>query len=260
MSIFIDKLERLSRGESQPIGFRRAGAASHGLKIQLVASLTQESVAQLTDYIAGADAGLVGISKTSSGAKSLQKMSQAVSGIPWGVWLKGNQYPEPKSIIQAGGDFVVFPASDTPLAAVQSDEAGRIIEVEASISEGLLRAVNELPVDAVLVTGLEGQGESLTWQHLLNLQRFADLLNKPLLVPVPAGVNAAELQALWESGVAGVVIEVTPGQGQDRFKELRQMIDGLSAPSRRRQGKTEPLLPRTRQEPGIAAAEEEDEE
>lgn len=164
MSRFIDNLNRLFRAEPQPIGFRAAQSASPKPKMQLVASLVQESVEHLTDYVAGADAGLLRISKLSSGAKTLQKMSQAVPDILWGGWLQGGGQREIKQLIKVGCDFVVFPATNTPLATLQNDEVGKILEVEASLSEGLLRAANELPIDAVLIAGEQSESDVLTWQ------------------------------------------------------------------------------------------------
>ncbi len=260
MSAFIDKLERLSRGEAQPIGFRRTGSAAPRLKIQLVASLAQESIDQLADYVVGADAGLLRLSRVSSGAKALQKIAQAVPAIPWGTWLPGNRQSDLKQVVKAGVDFIAFSATGTPLSSLQNDDVGKILAVEASLSEGLLRAANELPVDAVLVIGEGSQGDFLTWQHLLLFQRFADLLSKPLLVSIPSKVTEGELQALWEAGVGGVITEVTPGQPRDRLKELRQTIDKLTVPAPRRREKMEPRLARPSQEPDMAAVEEEEED
>ncbi len=260
MSRFIDKLNRLSRAEPQPIGFRTTQSVSPKPKIQLVASLAQESVESLADYVTGADAGLLRISKLSSGTKTLQKISQAVSDIPWGGRLEGSGLGDIKQMTKAGCHFVVFPATTTPLAIPQNDEVGKILEVEASLSEGLLRAANELPMDAVLIAGEEREGYFLTWQHLMLFRRFADLLTKPLLVSIPSKVTAGELQALWAAGVEGVVVEVTVGQPQDRLKELRQVIDKLAFPSPRKREKAEPLLPHISREPSIVTAEEEEEE
>lgn len=260
MSRFIDKLNRLSRAEYQPIGFRVAQQASLKPKIQLVASLAQDNVEHLADYVAGADAGLLRISKPSSGAKTLQKVSQALSDIPWGGWLQGGSPREMERMRKVSCDFVVFPATTTPLAILQNSEVGKILEVEASLSEGLLRAANELTIDAVFIANTQGEGYFLTWQHLMLFRRFADLLTKPLLVSVPSNVTAGELQALWEVGINGVVIEVKIGQPQDRLKELRLVIDKLTFPSLRKREKVEPLLPHIGGETNIATAEEEEEE
>ena len=260
MSRFINKLNQLSRAELQPIGFRRTQPVSSKPKMQLVAGLAQENAESLAGYVAGADAGLLHISKLSSGAKILQKISQAMSDIPWGGWLEGGGQAEIKQMTKVGCDFVVFPATNTPLAILQNDEVGKILEVEASLDEGLLRAVNELPIDAVLIAGERREGYFLTWQHLMLFQRFADLLTKPLLVAIPSNVTDNELQAVWEAGVNGVIVEVTVEQPQDRLKELRQVIDKLAFPLPRKREKTQPLLPHIDREPSIVTAEEEEEE
>ncbi|MFC1847439.1 hypothetical protein ACFLW5_01315 [Chloroflexota bacterium] len=260
MSRFIDKLNRLFRAEPQPIGFKTAQSTSTKPKIQLVASLAEENVDHLSGYVNGADAGLLRISKLSSGAKALNKISQALSDIPWGGWLQDNGAGEMKRMAKAGCDFAVFPAANTPLTILQNNEMGKILELEASISEGLLRATNELPVDAVLITGEQREDYFLTWQHLMLFKRFAGLLTKPLLVSVPSTVTDGELQALWEAGVSAVVVKLSVEQPKDRLNELRQIIDKLSFPLPRKHEKAEALLPRISQGSGTLTAEEEEEE
>jgi hypothetical protein len=242
------------------MGFKATQPASPRPKIQLVASLAQEDVDHLAGYVAGADAGLLRISKLNSGLKTLQKISQTMPDIPWGGWLQDSGLGEIKQAVKVGCDFMVFPATNTPLAILQDNEVGKILEVEASLSEGLLRAANELPVDAVLIASEQREGYFLTWQHLMLFQRFADLMTKPLLVSVPSTVTAGELQALWETGVGGVIVEVRVEQPQNRLNELRQVIDKLSFPSLHKREKAEPLLPRIGGEPSTVSMEEEEEE
>ena len=112
-------------------------------------------------------------------------------------------------------------------------------------------------MDAVLVAS-EQEGESLTWQHLMFFQRCADLLTKPLLVSIPSNVSANELQALWEAGVNGLVVETGAGQPSERLKELRRAIDKLVFTAPRKPRKAEPLLPYPSGETSIATEEEEE--
>ena len=258
MSRFIDKLKQVSQATPRPLGFRAAPSASLKPKMQLIASLAQAD--SLADYVTGVDAGLLPISELSEGAEALQKISQVVTDIPWGGWLRGINQGGIKQLVKLGCDFVVFPAANTPLAAAQNDEVGRVLEVEASLSEGLLRAVNGLPVDAVLIAGEREKDYSLTWRHLMLFQHFANLLTKPLLVSIPLKVTASELQALWDAGVDGVVVEVGVGQPAKRLEELRQAIDRLRFSSRRKRGKTEVLLPYVGGEEKVITEEEEEEE
>ncbi len=260
MSRFIGKLNQVSRAVPQPVGFRTTQLVSPKPKILLVASLAQANVEDLADYVAGADAGVLHISELSSGATTLQKISQVMPDMPWGGWLRDSGQGEIKQMAKVGYDFVVFPAANTSLAMFQGDEVGKILEVEPSLSEGLLRAVNELPIDAVLIASEPVEGYFLTWHHLMLFQRFADLLTKPLLVSIPLIVTASELQALWEAGVDGVVVEVKIGQPAERLKELRQVIDKIIFPSPRKQRKAEALLPHIGEETSVVIGEEEEEE
>ncbi|MFC1897575.1 hypothetical protein ACFLX8_03305 [Chloroflexota bacterium] len=259
MSRFIDKLNQVSQVVPQSIGFGKAQPVSEKPKILLIANLTEASAGSLADYTVGADAKLLHIPKLSSGAKNLKEISQTAPNVPWGGWLKDISKNKMKQMVEAGCDFAVFPAANTPLALLQNDEIGKILEVETSLSEGLLRAINELPIDAVLITAEQKREYFLTWHHLMLFQRSADLLTKPLLTSIPPNVTANELQALWEAGVDGIVIEVGTGQPVDRLKKLRQVIDKLAFPSRHKRGKAEVLLPHIDRETSMVTEEEEEE-
>ncbi len=250
-------MNRVSQAVPQAMGFRAVQPVSPKPRILLIADLAQANVNRLADYVAGADAGLLHISNLSEGAKTLGEICQVVPDIPWGGWLRDVGQGGVEQIVEAGCDFVVFPPANTPLAILQDTKLGKILQVETSLSEGLLRTIDELPVDAVL-TASEEEGEYLlTWHHLMLFQRFADSLTKPLLVSVPSNVTANELQTLWETGVEGVMIKVGAGQPEGRLKELRQVIDKLTFTSQRKRGKAEALLPYIGGKRGIAAEEEE---
>ena len=251
-------MNQVSQAVPQAMGFRAVQPVSPKPRMLLIADLAQVNVDRLADCVAGADAGLLHISNLSEGAKTLQEMCQVVSDIPWGGWLRDVGQGGMEQIVEAGCDFVVFPPANTPLAILQDTKLGKILQVEASLSEGLLRTVDELPVDAVVTAG-EPDGEYfLTWHHLMLFQRFADLLTKPLLVSVPSNVTANELQTLWETGVEGVMVKVGAGQPEGRLKELRQVIDKLTFTSQRKRGKAEALLPYIGGERHIVAEEEEE--
>lgn len=258
MSKFIDTLQRLSQAAPAPMGFMPSRPAPSRLRIQLLAVVAPENLDRAAGFAAGADAVLLPVARQNPATKRLAQLADTLKGVPWGGWLKGGHAGVPE-LVKAGCDFIVFPASTTPLTVASDSGPGKILEVEASLNEGLLRAINNLPAEAVFVTGDLAGDEPLTWQHLLLFQRFASLLTKPLLVPVPYSVGAGELKALWEAGVDGVVVE-TEGMPADRLKELRKIIDGLSFPSRSRRDKIEPMLPRFGTESQHAAADEEDDE
>lgn len=257
MSKLIDKLNRVSQSVSQPLGFGATQPLTPRPKMLLIANLTKANVDSLADYVTGADGGLLHISQ-GSGVKTLREVSQAITEIPWGWWSRGGGQREIEQIVKAGCDFVVLPATSTPLTIPQGNEVGRILQVEASLSEDLLRTINDLPIDAVLVTSEQEKGYFLTWHHLMLFRRFTNLLTKPLLASIPPKVTTNEFQALREAGVDGVIVEVEAGQPAGKLNELRQTIDKLPSLSPRKRGKAEALLPRIAQETDPIPEEEEE--
>ena len=83
-------------------------------------------------------------------AKTLQKIAKSIPDIPWGSWVEDTGAEKMEALVEAGCDFVVFPATSQVSATPQDEKVGKILQVESSLGEGLLRAVNDLPVDAVL--------------------------------------------------------------------------------------------------------------
>jgi hypothetical protein len=258
MSRLIDKLKQALQAEHPPMGFRAAKNVSKP-RMLIVARLSQTDVDNPAELVAGADAGLLPIDRPGSGVKLLEKIVQAVPDIPWGGWLDSTSRDEIKQVEKAGFDFLFFPAAKMSLALLEAEKMGRILAVEASLDEGLIRAINELPADAVFVDIRQKEENFLTWQHLMLFQCFSTLLTKPLLVPVPFNVATNELQLLWELGVGGVVVEATPGQPVGGLKKLHQMIDGLALTSKRKRMKARAVLPYLKEEASQITEEEEEE-
>ncbi len=247
MSKLIDKLKKVSQVEPQPMGFGRVHQAPTKPKLLLIAGLVKTEAGKAAD----ADAALLRITDPEAGAKAIKKAAEAASDIPWGAWLKDDG-AEIGELVRAGAEFRVFPAESTPLAIPEDKKTGKVLELDPSINQGLLVAVNDLPVDAALIDSKLDKG-FLTWHHLMLFQRFADLLTKPLLVSVPSNVTGDELKALWQAGVDGVVVDGAEG----KIKELRKLIDETNFPSPRKRVKGEAIIPRMARE---AAAHEEAEE
>ena len=255
MSKFIDRLRQASGAVAQPIGFGRGKPVSPEPKILLVASLARAAAGNLADLVAGADAGLLSISGSGGDSKTLRQCAAAVPDIPWGGWLNGSTRRKGRQVKDSGCDFIVFPAK-MPLGVLEDTGAGRILEVEATLDGGLLRTIDELPVDGVLISVKKEDGLPVTWQQLMLFQRVSRLLTKPLLVPVPPEVTAAELRMLWQAGVDGVILELGDGRPSGGLGQLREAVNKLAFPSRIRRGKVGALLPKISGEAGLESEEE----
>jgi hypothetical protein len=144
---------------------------------------------------------------------------------------------ELKQLKDAGCDFIVFPAESTPLGIIEEEAMGKVIEIDTTISDPLLRSIVELPVDAVLVSVVRGKENSLTWSDLMILQKFGGFPKKPLLAQIPSKVSSAELEVLWEAGVMAVITE-------GDIDKLRKTIDKADFTKVRKRDKDKPVIRR----------------
>ena len=257
MSKFIDRLNRVTHSAPQPIGFRALQTAAAPV-IQLVARLVGDADPS-PERLKGADAALAPVTAITSGAARLKKLAKETPDIIWGASLEAKSRDDLEKTTKLGADFVLFPAVGTPVSVPPEDGAAVILEIAASLSDTVLRTVNDTPADAVLVSDEERGEGPLTWAGMLRLQRIAKLVSLPLLVAVPATVAADELRVLSEAGIAGIVVNLGGGAADDLLAGLRRMIDGLPAPVRKRR-RTEAVVPRVAQETAAAVDDEPDEE
>lgn len=261
MSKLIERLKQVSQSSPKPMGFRAAQPSSEKPKILLIAGLTQPGVERLPDYLDGADAAVLYVSDLNDSVNTVQTLCQTVPDIPWGVWFRNMKWNNMEQLTKYECDFLIFPAAVTPLTAIKNNTmVGSILEIDASIDDGLLRAVDNLPVDAILIADEPAEKHFLTWHNLMLFQHFATCLVKPILALVPQDITANELSLLWGAGIGGVIISTGAGLPKGRLGELRQTIDKLTFPPRRKAGKAEALLPFTSRETGTTAEEEEEEE
>jgi hypothetical protein len=241
------------------MGFRTARMAAAVPKILLIASLEAEMLEKRADYLDVADAVLVRFADTALTAKALQKIVASQPDIPWGLEMT-NDDTKKLAALEAGADFILFAIDNQIADTPKDDKIGKILQVESFLDDGLLRAINDLPIDAVLAAdALEGEGSSLIWHQLMIFRHLANLLSKPLIVPTPASISEKELKALWDAGVDGIIVESDKaGAG---IKELRQVIDKLPPRAGRKRGKVSAVLPRTPGEtPSPTPPDEEEEE
>jgi hypothetical protein len=257
MSRLIDKLTRLRQTEPQPMGFMTGRTSSQKLKMQLIAYLTGGTTDKLSAGLDAADGVIIEVAK-SDDLEALEKVCQAKKEIPGGARLTASNSGTLEKALNAACDFVVFPAS-IPLNIVQKDKIGRIMELDDSLSEGLLRTANDLPIDAVLISGAEKEN-NLTFNRLMLFQRFVNMVNKPILVSISDSLSEVDLQAICDTGVSGVVIELAEEKSLDKFAEMRKTIEKLAPPASRKKERMRPILPRLQPEPEKPEEGEEEEE
>jgi hypothetical protein len=257
MSRLIDKFQKASQSSLPPMGFRTSRSAPPEPGLLLIVSAAPDAIKNSAD-IGNASGVLVRPDASSVTAENIKNMVEIIPDIPVGLYLEDADDKETAAAAGAGGDFLVFPASSRISPAPADKKTGRIIQVESAMDDSLLRAVNSLPVDAVLVADTFAGG-ALVWHQLMIFQHLANLIAKPLIVNIPSDITGAELKALWEAGVDGVVVEASTLKASG-LKKLREAIGKLPPRSARKRGKIEALLPRISGEGLTPAPPDEEEE
>jgi len=230
MSKFIERLQQVLQPPVQSMGFISTKSEQARPRIQLVLEVTDgKSKSQLKE-LDKADALLVPISAIGT--------RKTISG---GRLTKGDA-TEVEKTIEAGADFIVLLANGE--VSPPDKKVGKILQIEASITDVLLRTVSSLPVDAVLIKE-EENGLVLTWKRLMLIHRFSGLAGKPLMVEILPVITEGELQQIWEAGVSGVVVETDAEHAEAVALNLRNIIDKLTFPSKRKQQeKSMAIVPR----------------
>jgi len=233
------------------LGFHPAAGESKSPKMLLIAGLSGTD-AKEAEVVAsgGVDAGLV--LNESFKVEGVNQVIDALGDIPLGVFLRDVGAERVAELVSSGCDFVVFDTK-VSVAMLSQTEIGKFLVVEPSLDQGLVRAIDSLDIDGVLIN--RGKESFITVEHVLTCQRFRGLVDKPLVAILPSLATDVELNNLWRAGVDAVV--VPPSQPTEALAELRRTIDNLPRRTERRQGKLGVVIP---QYAGGMAAEEEEEE
>lgn len=220
MSKLRDRIRRLGRPQSAPMGFARAAAPRPPSSLLLFALLGPSEAGDGTSIERALEGGADGIIAAAP-------KPGASKDVWWGHVLSGGAAP-------AGADFVVAGAG-VPLDSLPADAQGIVIEVDEAWSDTTLRAVEVLDPDALYVRF----GERASMKRLLDLRRLS-LLGAPLLLEVGAPPDAATLRLLRDAGVAGLV---AAGDALRSLPSLREQVNALP-PRKRKRDDADAVIPR----------------
>ena len=256
MSKLIKKLLQVSQSTNQPLGFRLAAVAKSQAML-LIASLSQVNTKLAVETAAaGADAIVLPLNNVKTEAEAFKQITQAVEGIPWGVWLINATRDDIERLKETGCDFIIFSALKASPTVLQEEEIGRVLQIDPGLEEGLARTIDQLPVDTVLIERGKEDEPTFSVHNLMACQRIVNLISKPLLITAPSAVSDDDLQTLCKAGIDGVVVPIEDTQPKERLLALREAIDKLPPTTKRQRRKVHALLPHVAEQVSIDEEEE----
>jgi len=255
MSRFIESLTKLHKPEPQPLGFATGSPARARARLPVAVILGSRNLDKILENIGEVEGVMVRVTGPED-LKAVQRTCQDKNNPPAGGLITETQKELLEDISADSCDFVALPA-EAPVKLSEQEKLGRILQVDSGLSEALLRTINDLPIDAALFS--PGWGEkSLSLADLMTVRRLALLISKPILLVVPPTLSQSELQALWDLGISGLVVDVPDAATSRKLGELRKNLEKLSLPSLRRKDKVSPILPRMSAEAAPPVEKEDD--
>lgn len=258
MSKLIDKLVQVSQGTLQPIGFGTNMLKTKTPSMLLLARLQKADVS-IAKAVKGVVDGLIQIlPNLTDGKDSFRQILKSADEVPCGAFMEEITEKDVTALVKEGGDFLVLAPAKTPYPILEEENVGKILILESSLEEGLIRAVEEMAVDALLVE--EVNEPSFTVSKLMVYQYLAGLTSKPLLATVPLDLNSRNLRGLQDAGITGIVTDITDARQKAELADLKKAIEGLPSPSREGRGKASVYLPFASLKTSDVSTEEEEEE
>ncbi len=255
MSRFIESLTKLHKPEPQPLGFATSGPAKPRARLPVAVILGSRNLDKILENVGEVEGVLVRVTGPED-LKAVQKTCQDKDNPPAGGLVTGTQKDLLEEVSADSCDFVVLPI-EAPVRLSEQEKLGRILQVDPGLSEALLRTIGDLPIDAALFSP-DWSEKTLSLADLMTVRRLALLISKPILLVVPPTLSQSELQALWDLGVSGLVVDVPDAATSKKLGELRKNLDKLSLPSLRRKDKVSPILPRLAAETAPPVEKEDD--
>jgi hypothetical protein len=216
MSKLSEQMRRAARAESRPVGFAPVATAPRPTLL-VIAETAAAGVAKAAE---SADALLLPDDAGDDAIKAAAK-----NGMPVGVRLARGDRARVTALREAGADFVVL-TEDAAASALMDEELSYILDVPGEPSDTDLRALDALSLEAILAPPVDA---ALTIKRSIGLRRFVAFARKPLMLPVDAAIDAADLEALRE---LNVLLLLTPAAGA---AALREKVAALP-PRRSRRG------------------------
>jgi hypothetical protein len=229
-----DAIRRAGRTAPAPLGFARAAAAAASPTVLCIVRLNTNE-ANKADEAAnkGADAVII----EGADAGKVKDFAKKAPGLLLGVRPHKPEREQITSLREAGADFVVLDAESAMADALLEENIGFILLVRSDADDTRLRLLSDLNLDAILPPSPNG---ALTIERLLDLRRFSALGRTPLLVEVSGDADGSSVQALRESGVAGLILEAS---SLGKLEKLRAAIAALPPRGRMREERREVSIP-----------------
>lgn len=236
MSKLIELIGRLGQQSAQPIGFGAlTGRAESTPAMALIGRTSPEEAGSFLG--SGLPDGVDAIVFSDQGTKSVLDVVE--SGIPddvvWGTSAGSLDNDDLDRLVEAGCDYVLIGPS-APAGVVGNPDLGTLVATDEPVDRLTGAALRSLRVDGSLNTAGVGSG-GMNFATLVSVIKVGASIGGVMLVEVDEDLSAADLTALRDAGVDGLVIRL------DKSALVGQLAESISELPPRRRPETRALSP-----------------
>lgn len=239
MSKFIDYLSSIGDPAPIPMGFGPVRSKERQPSILLIGSIQLSKLANKPQS-ASVPVDSVIIEATEFEEDRLDKAISEIGDTPWGVRTGDLIDGQLDILIAKGCDFVVFGLEQTNMSLFDHDGLGKIVAIDAGIEKDCGRAIDTLPIDAVIIEGVN-LPKKLSVDDLLNISKDRTLLGLPCLLSGNRNIEDEEIKILRDMQISGIINSLG---NKRRIQKTISFIDSL-APQKRAQPSHNALLPQS---------------
>ena len=169
MSKFTDKLHKISRSVATPIGFHSATSEPGDSPLLLIAGIFSADIKKVKSLDGiSIDAAL--IFNQNLGLKKVKQFVKVLRDAPLGIIINQLSEINNDNSATAGLDFIAFD-KHVAMTNIERTSVGKLFMIDASLNMDLIKAVNELDIDGVIIDN--SQADLLTVEHLPAFARAA---------------------------------------------------------------------------------------
>lgn len=251
MSKLIEQLEKIGTITPAPMGFGVNPAPKKAPSLTLVAlSDTKTSDKNMVSCF---NATIVRIKKDTKAAIKSAK-SSAVTSV-WGIWSDNTSCKSLETLKNEGGDFFTISNFNTNAEVLSDDSLGKIIVIPINIPEELCHSLEELPVDAIIMSDLE-KVVNLTINDAMQIRSLRDLISKPILLLRESPLKKQDLKVIRDVGLQGIVLDLNKISSDD-VNTMRKNIDNMPT-AKNKKDQANAIIPRLKSTINRSSLEEDD--
>lgn len=230
MSKLIEIIRKLGEQSQQPLGFGAlTGRSGPAPTLALIGTATAADVGAEMEAVEGdvVDAVIL----EADGSNSIGDHN-GMDGVVWGVGPGALSNKDVESLVAAGCDFFVIDPNTAPAAIVSQTDVATLVTLQESPDRETAAALRGLGVNGSL-SRPPAELTQIAFRDLVAIQRMGAPVGGATLVECPLSVSTADLAALRDAGVDGVVV---PLSEPERVSEIAGKIREL--PPRKRSSGT----------------------